>query len=95
MVTNSFGNRNFMQPMRRLRGLTFFFLGFFGRGGGVGCFPYSQCVLTMFPSSSQGVTLGFQNVPQVFNVFPNMFAIAIHFLFHIVWPGFKVPVYNL
>jgi hypothetical protein len=39
----------------------------------------------MFPSSSQGVALGFQNVPQVLNVFPNMFPIAIHFLFHIVF----------
>jgi hypothetical protein len=102
MVANSFGNRNFTQPTRRLRGAYVFLSGFvWERGwggvgwGGVGCFPYSQCVLTMFPSSSQGVALDFQNFPQVLNVFPNIFPIAIHFLFQILWPWFKVPVYKL
>jgi hypothetical protein len=61
----------------------------------MGCFPYFQCVITMFPSSSQGVALCFQNVPQVLNVFPNVFPIAIHFLFHTVWPWFKVPILHI
>jgi len=53
MVTNCFGNKNFMQPMRRLRGLVLSF-GFGGAGGGgsfvFGWFPMcSHQVLKVFP----------------------------------------------
>jgi len=43
MVTNSFGNRNFMQPMGRLSG---------GRGEGGGGFFHYSFVPNMFLSSS-------------------------------------------
>jgi hypothetical protein len=45
MVANSFGNRNFTQPTRRLRGAYVFLSGFVweggggGGGGGWGVFP--------------------------------------------------------
>ncbi len=65
MVTNSFGNRNFMQPMGRLsmhsNALIFFILSFGWEGGGFFQFSF---VPKMFPSSSQWVLLGFQYVPQ-------------------------------
>jgi len=41
-------------------------------------FPGSQCVLTMFPLSSQWVPIWISPCPQVPNVFPNMFSIALH-----------------
>jgi hypothetical protein len=64
MVTNSFGNRNFMQPMGRLsmhsKCLDFFFLLSFGKGfGGVGRgeedFFHFSFVLNMFLPNSQSV----------------------------------------
>jgi len=53
-------------------------------GGGEGgnffsFFLGSQCVPSMFPLSSQWVLTCSQYVPQVRNVFPNMFSIAPHF----------------
>ncbi len=42
-------------------------------------FPGSQCVPTMFPLSSQWVPTCSQYVPQIRNVFLNMFSIAPHF----------------
>jgi hypothetical protein len=64
MVTNSFGNRNSMQPMGRLsmhsKCLDFFAFKFGGGGGGVGkgffsFFLRSQHVPNGFPSGSQYV----------------------------------------
>ncbi len=59
MVTNNFGNRNFMQPMGMLtmhsKCLDFiFFLNFGGRGEGGGFFLFSFVPIT-FPSSSHWV----------------------------------------
>jgi hypothetical protein len=61
MVTNSFGNRNFMQPMGRpkhaLKVPCYFPFKFWGVGGGEEDFFSfslgSQCIPTMFPSNSQ------------------------------------------
>jgi len=78
MVTKSFGKRNFMQPMGRpkyaLKVHCFFSFYVLGGGGGGGrdffsFFPASQCVCTMFLSSSQWVP----------NIFPNIFSIPPHF----------------
>jgi hypothetical protein len=66
MVTNSFGKRNFMQPMGRPKGGEDFFS--FSLG--------SHYVPFKFPN---GFPSCFQYVPQVPNVFPNMFSIAPHF----------------
>jgi hypothetical protein len=54
MVTNSFGNRNFMQPMGRVnmpsKCLDFIFLSFVGRGGCIFFFFFfSHQVPNMFP----------------------------------------------
>ncbi len=65
MVADSFGNRNFMQPMGRLsmhsKCLDFFSFNLGGRGWED--FFHFSFVLSMFPSSSQYVL-------QVPNVFP-------------------------
>jgi hypothetical protein len=63
MVTMSFGKKKFMQPTRRpkhaLKVPCFFSFSVLGVRGGGGIFfshfPASQCVHTMFPSSSQYV----------------------------------------
>jgi hypothetical protein len=78
MVTKSFGKRNFMQPMGSPKHalkvpcfFSFYVLGA-GAGGERFCFhfsPASQCVCTMFLSSSQWVP----------NIFPNIFSILPHF----------------
>jgi len=79
MVTDSFGKRNFMQqPMGRpkhaikVSHLAFFPLKF---GGGEDCFfnflGFPMYVPNKFP-------MGSQYVPQVPNVFPNMFFRAPH-----------------
>ncbi len=78
MVTNSFGNRNFLQPMGRRsmhsKCLVFFFFSFkfwVRWGGGVGMtkmiFCHFSFVPNMFPSSSP---MGSQYIPLVPNVFP-------------------------
>jgi hypothetical protein len=68
--------------------LLFFPFKFLGWGWGEGegfffIFPWfpmcSQCVLTMFPSTSQWVSSGSQYVPQVPNMFPNISSMAPHF----------------
>ncbi len=82
MVTNSFGKRNAMQPMGRpkhaLKAPCFLFL-FSFEGAGEGFF----FIFTWFPMCSHYVPfrfpMGFQYVPQVPNVFPNMFFIAPNF----------------
>jgi hypothetical protein len=80
MVTNSFGNRTFMQPMGRLsmhsKCLDFFSFKFWVSGGRWGgffsFFLSSQHVLVKFPSGSQ-------YVPYVPYVFPKV-SIAPHLL---------------
>ncbi len=79
MVTKSFGKRNFMQPLGRPKHalmvpcfFSFYVLGW-GRGpwGGEIFFhfsPASQCVHTMFLSSSQWV-------PNIFSIPPHFFPI--------------------
>jgi len=81
MVTKSFGKRNFMQPMGRPKHalkvaclVSFYVLGWWGGGIFFSFFPASQCVCTMFPSSS----------PWVPNMFPNFtmfspFSVPPHF----------------
>ncbi len=63
MVMNSFGNRNFMQPMGRLsmhsKCLDFFVLKLFGAGAGWGRIFINSFVPDMFPSSSQRVPIKF------------------------------------
>ncbi len=66
MVTNSFGKRNFMQPMERPKHalkvpLLFLLLRLKGRERKdfFSFFPGSQCVHIMFPSSSQWVPIRF------------------------------------
>jgi hypothetical protein len=72
MVTNSFGNRNFMQPMGRLsmhsNCLDFFAFKFWGggRGGGVGCFFF----FPSFPTCSLQVPNGFRICSLRSHVFP-------------------------
>jgi hypothetical protein len=61
MVTNSFGNRTFMQP-KPSRGLSSSLSNFRAGGGRILC---SFVVLNVFPSSSQ-------NILQVPNVFPEI-----------------------
>jgi hypothetical protein len=57
MVANSFGNRNFMQPMRKLRVPYFFPFGFWG--GGIllffVCSHRSQSVASVFLTTPQFV----------------------------------------
>jgi hypothetical protein len=89
MATNCFGNKHFMQQMRRLRGV-FVFL-----GDGPGVSFVFLFVLNVFPLSSKVVPSGSRRVPQVPNVFPKTFPIAFHFLSHIIWPCFNSDVYNL
>jgi hypothetical protein len=73
MVTNRFGNKNFMQPNENAQGsLAFIFRFWRGEEGG-GFF-----VFLLFPSSSS-------HVPQVPNVFAKTFPIAPLSLSHIVW----------
>jgi hypothetical protein len=71
MMMNSFGSRNFMQPMGRLsmclKCLDFFFLLSFGGKGGKTFFHFSF-VLNMFPPSSQWVPIRFPMWSQ--RVFP-------------------------
>jgi hypothetical protein len=78
MVTNHFGNRHFMQPMRRLEALSFFFflLGFVGAGF------FWRSVPNVFPICSQQAPI----------LFPKMFPIALYFLSHIVWPWFNFHI---
>jgi hypothetical protein len=87
MVTNSFGNKSFMQPTRRLNihswGVQFFF---FWGGGWAGFF--SPLVLNMFSWSSHGV-------PQGPKLFLGTFPIAFHFYPHTVCPKFNSHVYKL
>jgi hypothetical protein len=62
-VTNRFGDKNFMQPMRRLRGgLSFFLLGF-GGAGGEGVHFLFFWVPKVFPSGSQKFPQNSQHVP--------------------------------
>jgi hypothetical protein len=72
MVTNSFGNRNFMQSMGRLsihsKCLEFFLKKFWVGGWGGGDF----FLFLLFPSGSH-------YVPYVLNVFPRVFPIAPRF----------------
>jgi len=77
MVTNPSGNRNFMQPMKRLGGFSFFLFG--GRGGGL-FWVCSQGVPIRFPicsPSSQRVAYGIPNSTSI--------------LSHIVWPWCQLP----
>jgi hypothetical protein len=75
---NSFGNKNFMQPMGRLsmhsKCLAFYFFNF-GFGGRGGFFLFSF-VPNMFPSSSQWVPNMFPRFPMCS---PRVFPIAPHF----------------
>jgi len=79
MVTDSFGNKSFMHPMRRLSmpfgGDQFFSLRR-GEGAIFGFFPCSQCVLNLLFSGSQ-------RVPQVPKLFLQTFPIAPQF--HLLW----------
>jgi hypothetical protein len=74
MVTNGFGNRNFMQPMGRLsihsKCLDFFFKNILG-GGGAGDFFLFSFVPNMFPSSSQWVPIRFSKFPLGSQCVPN------------------------
>ncbi len=76
MVTNSFGNRNFIKPIRRFRGAQFFFL-LGSKGGKRGDFFSS---FFRFSMCSQQVL---KTVPNNPNVFPKTFPIVLHFLSHI------------
>jgi hypothetical protein len=69
MVTNRLGNKNFVQPMKRLRGLSFSLLNL-GRGG-----P------TLFPQVLKMFSWGFESAPQVLNMVPKKFPVAPHFFF--------------
>ncbi len=79
MVTNSFGNRNFMQPMGRLsmhsKCLVFFLiLKFCVRGGG-GIF----FIFPLFSTCSQWVPIRFSiYVPKVPKVFPKHLAFILY-----------------
>jgi hypothetical protein len=73
MVTNRFGNKNFMQPNENAQGSLAFIFRFLGEREGEDFF-----VFFLFPSSSS-------HVPQVPNVFAKTFPIAPLFLSHIVW----------
>jgi hypothetical protein len=73
MLTNSFGNRNFTQPMGRLsmhsKCLDLFFLSFGARGGED--FFHFSFVPNKFPSSSQWVPIRFPMCsPRVFPIAP-------------------------
>ncbi len=106
-VMNSFGNRNFMQPMGRpnlqSRCLPSFPIKFGGRGGGrgweedfFGGFPCFRLCSFQVPNNFPSC---FQYVPQVLNVFPNMLTLEqyllllINVLFFIVEEAFIVPWY--
>jgi hypothetical protein len=84
MVKICFGNKNFIQLMRKLKGLIIFLLGKGQVGGrGLSALMFSA----MFPS--------IQDVSQVPNLFLKTFPITPPFLFHIVFPWFNFNVYNL
>jgi hypothetical protein len=76
------GNRNLMQPMRGLQGLSFLVLNWGGGGEGE-FFVYfcSQCVLSIFSRCSHQVLKMFLKLP---NVFHETFPRAPHVLSHIV-----------
>ncbi len=75
-MTDCFGNRNFMWPMKRLLMLSFFLLGFFGDGGSWGFF----CFFGPFPRCSHYVTIKFSRCSyQVPTMFLKMFPITLHF----------------
>ncbi len=84
---NSFGNRNFMQPMGRLsmhsKCLDFIFLLRFLLGRGRGWDNRFFFILSWFSMCSHYVLfkfpMGSQYIAQVPIVFPNMFFIAPHF----------------
>jgi hypothetical protein len=60
MVTNSFGNRNFMQPMGRPKhALALFLLSFFGGGRGEEDFFHFPLVLNVFPLCSLQIHIRF------------------------------------
>jgi hypothetical protein len=76
MVTKFFGKRHFVQPMGRPKHalkvpsfFSFYVLGWRGEESFFSFFLASQCVCTMFLSSSQWVP----------NIFPNIFSIPLHF----------------
>jgi hypothetical protein len=85
MVKKKFGKKNFMQLMKKLKGLIFFPFGGKVRWGDQGLF--ALMFSTVFPST--------QGVSQVPNVFLKTFPITPPFLFHIVLPWFNFNVYNL
>jgi hypothetical protein len=92
MMTNVFGNRNFMHPMRRLNMCSSWWAQFFIFWGGVGgdIFLFFFPVPNVFSSCSH-------RVPQVLKLFSKMFAIAPQFypiwfaqsstLMYINWKG--------
>jgi hypothetical protein len=92
MVMKRFGNRKFHAANEKVEeGIGFFLLSFGGKGENFLIFYVPKCshqVPKVFLS-------GFQSVPQIINVFPNMFPESLHFLSHIIWPWFNFHVYNL
>jgi hypothetical protein len=97
MVTNSFGKRNFMQPMRRLSmhlwtPVFFILQGAGGGGRGDSIFPL---VLNVFPSSSQQVLTGFPSSQSVPKYVPQVVPNSTWDLSYMVCPKFNSPVYKL
>jgi len=90
MVTESFGKRNFMQPMGRpKRALKVHcFFSFYVLEGGEGKRDFFVIFLS-FPMCSQYVPfkfpMGSHDVPQFRNAFPNMSSIAPHFYPNMPW----------
>jgi hypothetical protein len=79
MVTNTFGNRYLMQPMRRLNVHFFFSFGFLGVGEGI--FVVFLSIANVFPSSSHGVPIRFPNGFQsVLQAIPNITSISYHII---------------
>jgi hypothetical protein len=82
MVMNHFGNRNFLAANEKAGGLSFFLLGFGGKG--VIFFRY------LFTISSRCVPISLSKSSAVPNLFPKT-----TFCPHIVWLWFNFHVYNL
>jgi hypothetical protein len=94
MVMKRFGNRKFHATNEKAEeGLGFFLLGL-GQKGEIFLFFFKNV-----PKCSHQVPKvflsGFQVVPQIIDVFPNMLPKSLHVLSHIIWPWFNFNVYNL
>jgi hypothetical protein len=83
MVTNHFGNRNFLEANEKAVGLRFFLLGFWRKGAIFCLVVCSQSLLIVFPSVSQ-------SVPQF-----SIYSLRLHILSHIVSLWFNFHVYKL